>query len=141
MITKVGAVMMVLMAACCVPGFVQAALTPFWPKVPARVVSNKAWPYRRSVTGSETQTETVLIPLVRVAYQYKGRAYEQDLDNAGSLRSAQAGDLLDIRVCPAWPRWACLDTRIHPFGRLLAAVVWAGLTWASLLGASALWSR
>lgn len=141
MITKVGAIMMVLMAAFCVPGFIQAALVPFWPKVPARVVSNDIWRYRRSVTGSEMHSETVRIPLVRVTYQYNGRTYEQGLDNADSLRSAQAGDVVDIRVCPVWPRWASLDARIHPAGRFLAAVVWAGLAWASLLGASALWSH
>lgn len=135
---KLAAVMLVLMAAFCVPNVVYLGIAPFWRRVQARVVSNRTVYHRSSIEGSEG-TRTVASPIIRAAYRHASRDYECELGNAGSLRHARPGDVIDIRVCPQWPRFACLDTPMHPLARLLAVVVWGSVCALLLLGARAAW--
>lgn len=137
-----GAFVMAVMALCCVPYLFRLSLSPYWDRVPARVVSSYTHHSMRS-TESLSETTTVKMQVVRVAYSYQGRAYEQELGDCGRMFDARPGDMLQILVCPYWPRLTHRDWlaqfRLHKY--ILGILFWAFLSSAFTWAAVEVWNR
>lgn len=139
---EAAALIMGFMALCCVPYLFRLSLSPFWEKVPARVVSSHTHYSLRS-TESLSETTTEKSQVVRVLYSYRGRAYEQELGDCLRMFDVRAGDMIQILVCPFWPRLTHRDWlaqfKLHKY--VLGVLFWGFLMGTFAWAAAEVWHR